>query len=138
MADPVEVLRRTRTIAVVGCSRHEWKAAHSVPRVMQAAGYRIIPVNPSTEEILGERCYPTLTDIPEGVAVDLVDVFRPAEFAPAIARRAVERGAKALWLQSGIVSVVARAIAEEAGLDYVEDACLAVVRSAFQLTPTAH
>ena len=135
MSDPADVLRRARTIAVVGLSRHPEKVAHSVPAVMQAAGYRVIPVNPLADEILGEVAYPTLLDIPEDVEVDVVEVFRPAAFAPEIASRAVARGAKALWLQAGIVSDDAREIAEGAGLDYVEDACMAVVSAAYQLTP---
>ncbi len=135
MSDPVEVLRRARTIAVVGLSRHAWKSAYSVPAAMQSAGYRVIPVNPLADEILGEKAYPTVTVIPEDIEIDVVEVFRPPEFAPEIASRAVARGTRALWLQSGIVSDEARAIAEAAGIDYVEDACMAVVRAAYQLTP---
>ncbi|WP_435159225.1 CoA-binding protein [Amycolatopsis sacchari] len=128
MVDLAErALAAANTIAVVGLSRDPAKAAHSVPANLQAAGFRIIPVHPSADVLLGERVYRSLTDIPE--PVDLVDVFRPAAEAPGIARQAVAIGAKTLWLQQGIVSAEARRIAEEAGLDYVEDRCTAVVRA---------
>src|SRR5262249_35840417 len=113
--------------AVVGASRDPGKEAHAVPRQILKHGWHVIPVNPYADEILGQRCYPTLADIPE--PVDLVNVFRPAEDAPKVARQAVAIGAKALWLQQDIVSAEARAIAEAGGLDYVEDLCIAVVRA---------
>ncbi|MGH3629292.1 MAG: CoA-binding protein [Sciscionella sp.] len=115
------------TIVVVGLSTHEHKEAHAIPAAMQAAGYRMIPVHPSAAEILGERAYRSLDDVTE--SVDIVNVFRPAAEAPGIARQAVRIGAKALWLQQGIVSEEARSIAEQAGLDYVEDRCMGVVRA---------
>ncbi|MEU6642125.1 CoA-binding protein [Saccharomonospora sp. NPDC046836] len=128
MDDTAErILRDSATIAVVGLSRDPAKEAHSVPAAMQAAGFRVIPVNPVADTLLGERVYRSLTEIPE--AVDVVNVFRPSHDAPAVARDAVRIGAKALWLQQGIVSAEARAIAEEAGLAYVEDRCIAVVRA---------
>lgn len=127
-----EVLAGAKTIAVVGLSRDPDKAAHGVPAVLQAHGFRIIPVHPSATELLGEKVYRTLADIPE--PVDLVDVFRPSPEAPGIAEQAVAIGAKALWLQQGIVSAEARRIAEDAGLDYVEDRCTAVVRALASIT----
>ncbi|MEC3979948.1 CoA-binding protein [Amycolatopsis sp. H20-H5] len=127
-----EVLAAARTIAVVGLSRDPAKAAHCVPAVSQAHGFRIIPVHPSATELLGEKVYRTLADIPE--PVDLVDVFRPSPEAAGIAEQAVAIGAKALWLQQGIVSAEARRIAESAGLDYVENRCTAVVRATQNLT----
>jgi predicted CoA-binding protein len=128
------ILRESRTIAVVGLSTNPAKAAHSVPAAMQAAGFRVIPVHPSAESILGERAYRTLADVPE--PVDVVEVFRPSPEAPGVAREAVGIGAKALWLQQGIASPGARAIAEDGGLAYVEDECMAVVRSIAQITKT--
>lgn len=122
-----QLLAEANTIAVVGASRDPAKAAHSVPANLQAAGFRIIPVNPWAETLFGERVYRSLADIPE--PVDLVEVFRPAEYTPEIARQAVAIGAKTLWLQQGIVSAEARRIAEEGGLAYVEDRCAAVVRA---------
>ncbi|WP_106178236.1 CoA-binding protein [Prauserella shujinwangii] len=121
------ILREADTIAVVGLSRDPAKEAHSVPAAMQAAGFRIIPVNPVADTLLGERVHRSLADIPE--PVDVVDVFRPSEQAAEVAREAAAIGAKALWLQQGITSAEARAIAEEAGMDYVEDRCMAVVRA---------
>ncbi|QRP46672.1 CoA-binding protein [Amycolatopsis sp. FDAARGOS 1241] len=122
-----DILANATTIAVVGLSRDPAKAAHGVPAALQAHGFRIIPVHPSATELLGEKVYRSLKDIPE--PVDLVDVFRPAAEAPAIAADAVAIGAKALWLQQGIVSAEARRIAEDGGLEYVEDRCTAVVRA---------
>ncbi len=121
MRDARTILEQARTIAVVGCSTSPGKAAHTIPARLQSYGFRIIPVHPSAEEILGQQVYARLEDIPE--PVDLVDVFRPAAEAPGIAEAAVEVGAPALWLQLGISSPEARAIAEAADLDYVEDRC---------------
>jgi len=133
MADLAErALAEANTIAVVGLSRDPSKAAHAVPASLQAAGFRIIPVHPSADRLLGEKVYRSLAEIPE--PVDLVDVFRPAAEAPAIAEEAVRIGAKTLWLQQGIVSPEARRIATEAGLTYVEDRCTAVVRALGRIT----
>jgi predicted CoA-binding protein len=112
------------TITVVGASASDAKAAHSVPAYMQRLGWRIIPVNPHADQILGEQVYRRLGDIPEQIG--LVDVFRPPWQAPDIARQAVAAGATALWLQLGIASAEARTIAEGAGLLYVEDRCLVI------------
>jgi predicted CoA-binding protein len=122
------ILRDFETIAVVGASREPGKAAHSVPARMQAAGFKIVPINPHATELFGERVYRTLADVP--FPVDVVLVFRPSAATPDVARQAVAIGAKALWLQQGIHSEESRRIAESAGLRYVEDACAAVVRAA--------
>jgi uncharacterized protein len=118
------ILTSYDTITVVGASASAAKAAQSVPAHMQRHGWRIIPVNPHADQILGEQVYRTLGDVPE--QVELVDVFRPPWQAPDIARQAVAAGATALWLQLGIASPQARAIAEGAGLLYVEDRCLLI------------
>jgi predicted CoA-binding protein len=138
MRSPEEILRESSTIAVVGASRHPDKEAHTVPGQLLRHGWRIIPVNPSVDEIWGQRCYPTLAAIPE--PVDLVNVFRPSADTPPVANQAVAIGAKALWLQQGIVSAQAREIAESAGLDYVEDHCVAVERALRQISklPAPH
>lgn len=130
---PAQILRHSSVIAVVGLSRDPSKAAHRVPAALQAAGFRIIPINPEASELLGEPSFRTLAAVPE--PVDLVLVFRPASFAAAIAEQAVAIGAKALWLQLGIVSPEARQIAERAGLHYVEDRCAAVERARFDIKP---
>lgn len=132
MAEVQDVLERATTVAVVGCSTDPTKAAHRIPAELQEAGYTVIPVHPSAEGILGVRAYRSLTDIEQHV--DLVDVFRPPEEAPGIARQAVEVGAGALWLQLGIRSEEARTIAEEAGLDYVEDRCAGAERRRLGIT----
>jgi predicted CoA-binding protein len=129
------LLREHDTITVVGASVHPYKAAHAIPLQMQCFGWRIIPVNPHAERIFGERAYRTLADAAAAeTSLGLVDVFRPAPDTPDIARQAVEAGATALWLQLGITSAQARSIAEAAGLDYVEDRCLAVERARLGVT----
>ena len=127
-----QILAEAKVIAVVGASREPMKPSHSVPLQMLRHGWRIIPVNPFVDEIFGLKTYPTLADI--GEPVDLVDVFRPAAAAVDIVRQAAAIHAPAVWLQSGIVSAEARQIAADAGMDYVEDRCLAVERAVGQLT----
>jgi predicted CoA-binding protein len=123
--DPAEILRAATTIAIVGLSDKPDRPSHDVAKQLQERGFRIVPVNPMVEgEILGEKVYPSLSDIP--FAVDLVDVFRKAEQTPEIARDAVAIGAPALWLQLDIVSEESRAIAKQGGLKYVENHCTAV------------
>jgi predicted CoA-binding protein len=126
-SDPARILRDARTIAVVGASPEPHRSSHGVMRYLLDQGYRCIPVNPNCAEVLGVPAVSSLAEIEE--PVDLVDVFRRPAFCPTHAREAVAAGAKALWLQLGIVSPEARRIAEEAGLDYVENACTAVVHS---------
>jgi len=120
------ILRTYDVITVVGASATPAKAAYYVPEHMQAHGWRIIPVNPAAETILGEHVYRSLEQIPEQVG--LVNVFRPSPLTAEVARAAVACGATALWLQLGIVSPEARAVAEEGGLAYVEDRCLIIER----------
>lgn len=132
MREPREILEQSATIAVVGASRHPHKAAHSVPAQMCRHGWRIIPVNPTVTELFGVPAYASLADIPE--PVDLVNIFRPAREAAEVVRQAIAIGASAVWLQLGIVSADARKLAEEAGLDYVDDRCIAVERAVDGLT----
>ena len=112
----------TSTIAVVGASDNPGKPAFAIPRQLKDLGYRIVPVNPKGGEILGERAYRSLDDV--DVPIDVVDVFRPAEETPEIARQAVKAGAKVLWLQEGIVSDEAARIAREGGLTAVMGICM--------------
>lgn len=119
-----QILTAYDTITVVGASNAADKPAHYVPAHMQEHGWRIIPVNPHANQILGERVYRTLADVPRQIG--LVDVFRPSEHTPDIARQAVAAGASALWLQLEISSAEARRIAEDAGLLYVENRCLII------------
>jgi predicted CoA-binding protein len=127
MRTPVEILAETQTIALVGASPRPERPSNGVMRYLLAQGYKVIPVRPHRTEILGIPCVASVADIEE--PVDLVDVFRRPEFCPDVAEQAAAAGAKALWLQLGIVSPEARAIAERAGMDYVENACTAVVHS---------
>ena len=122
------ILRSSRTIAVVGLSPRAERDSYEVAAYLQAHGYRIIPVNPNAREILGEPCYPDLRAVP--VPVDLVDVFRRAAETPAIAEAAVAVGAKALWLQLGIISEEAAAIARRAGVSVVMDHCTMIEHQA--------
>jgi len=125
------LLRTYGTLTVVGASRDPNKEAHAIPVQMQRHGWRIIPVNPYADVLFGEKVYRTLADVPEPLG--LVDVFRPSADAAEIVRQAVAAGAPAVWLQLGIVSAQARAIAEAAGVAYVEDRCLAIERARFEL-----
>jgi predicted CoA-binding protein len=130
-----EILESATTIAVVGASRDPNKAGGSVPVGLQRRGFRIIPINPFADELFGERVYRSLSEVPD--RIDVVDVFRPAGDAAEIARQAVAVGAKAVWLQLDIRSAEARRIAEAAGLDYVEDSCMAVVASLYRIVRAA-
>lgn len=118
------ILTSYDTITVVGASNAPHKPAHYVPEHMQDHGWRIVPVNPAGGWILGERAYATLAEVPEQVG--FVNVFRPSDRTPDIARQAVAAGASALWLQLHIASDEARRIAEDAGLLFVENRCLII------------
>lgn len=126
MRSPEDILRESKTIALVGASPNPDRPSYGVMRYLLAQGYRVIPVRPlDCDEVHGIPCVGSLADIDE--PIDVVDVFRREEAAPDHAREAVEAGAKAFWLQLGLRSPDARRIATEAGLDYVEDECTAVV-----------
>ena len=118
------ILGDARTIAVVGLSSNPDRPSYEVAEFLQDKGYRIVPVNPNETEVLGERAYASLPEVPEAIAVDVVDVFRRAEQAPEVAEQAVARGAKVLWLQEGILNDDARRIGEEAGLTVIMGVCI--------------
>jgi predicted CoA-binding protein len=115
-------------VAVVGLSSRLDRPSNSVARYLQEQGYKIVPVNPGETEILGERAYPTLLDVPRDVGIEVVDVFRRAEHTPEVARQAVAIGAKLLWLQEGIVNEETARIATEGGLDVIMGVCMRHVR----------
>jgi len=117
-----EMLEAYRTIAVVGLSSRPYRASHGVSRYMQSHGYRIIPVNPMEAEVLGERAYPSLDDVPE--AFEIVDIFRRSEFVPDIVEAAIRRNAKVIWMQQGVIHEAAAERARAAGLDVVMDLCI--------------
>ena len=118
------LLAQSRTIAVVGLSQHWHRPSFFAAKYLQEHGYRIVPVNPTCDEVLGEKSYPTIASIPD--PVDVVDCFRKPVEMPALAREAVAKGAKVLWMQLGIRSAEAAAIADAAGLDVVMDRCMKI------------
>ena len=128
--DPESIVKEAETVAVVGLSNDPEKYSHEVGSYLKEQGYRIIPVNPTEEEVIGERAYETVDQIPE--RIDVVDVFLPPEKTSEIAEDAVRAEAKALWLQEGIKNAEARRIAEEGGLAYVEDRCMRKTHESLQ------
>lgn len=120
------ILEQAGNIAIVGCSDKPERTSYMIAAALQARGYRIIPVNPNAQgkTILGEKCYASLSDIPE--PVDIVDVFRRSEHVPPIAKEAIQIGAKVLWLQQGVVHEEAAIMAQNAGLTVIMDACIKV------------
>jgi len=116
------ILKEGRTVAVVGLSPKPDRPSYVVARYLQAQGYRIIPVNPNAQEILGEKAYPTVLSIPE--KVDIVDIFRRPEDVPPVVEEAIKIGARVVWMQEGIVNEAAAQRAKEAGLKVVMDRCL--------------
>ncbi len=123
-ADIKSILEESKTVAVVGLSPREERDSHRVAKYLQSQGYRIIPVNPNADEVLGERSYPDLASIPE--PIDVVDVFRRSEAVPEIVEEAIKVGAKTVWMQEGVVHEEAAARAREAGLQVVMDRCMMV------------
>ena len=123
-----DILTTCRTIAVVGLSPKPWRESFGVSQAMQAAGYRIIPVNPAAgaDSILGETVYSSLTAAAQHETIDLVNIFRNADDVPPIVQEAIAIGARAVWMQLGIAHAAAAAQAEAAGLRVVQDACIAV------------
>jgi hypothetical protein len=117
-----EILEKYKTIAVVGLSSQTWRPSYGVTEYMQKAGYRIIPVNPNEVQVLGEKAYPTLDDVPE--PFEIVDIFRRPEYVPDIVEAAIRRGARVIWMQQGVVNEAAAARARSAGLDVVMDRCI--------------
>jgi len=133
---PAEVMRRYRVIAVVGASKNPAKEAHTVPLYLKAEGYRLIPINPSADEILGEKAYPSLSGLPESLAkqVEVVEVFRPSEELPEVARQVVELRKQhqrpfVFWSQLGLENEEAKEILNGNGVPYVMNECMRVVRA---------
>lgn len=117
-----EILKSSKTIAVAGLSSNKFRPSFGVSQYMQQHGYRIIPVNPQETEVLGEKSYSTLKDIPE--PVDIVDIFRRSEFVPEIVDEAIAIGAKCVWMQEGVINEPAALKAKAAGLTVVMDLCI--------------
>lgn len=112
-----------KNIAVVGMSKNEGKAANYVPKYLIKRGYNVIPVNPTTNEVMGRKSYPLVSDVPEGI--DIVDIFRPSEDVPAVVRDAIKKeGIKVIWMQEGIYSQEAERMAKEKGIEVVYNRCM--------------
>ena len=121
--DPVtEILKTSRTVAVVGLSSRAHRPSHGVAQYLQSAGYRVIPVNPAETEVLGQKCYARLEDIPE--RVDIVDVFRRSEFVPEIVEAAIRIGARGVWMQEGVMHAEAAERSRCAGLVVIVNKCI--------------
>jgi uncharacterized protein len=118
------ILKNTKTIAVVGLSANWWRPSYFAAKYMQEHGYRIIPVNPAYTEVLGEKCYASLCDVPD--SIDMVDCFRKAEEIDALAAEAIAVGAKTFWLQLGVINGNAANTASGAGLNVVIDRCVKI------------
>lgn len=116
------ILQSARTIAVVGLSGKRYRPSYGVAEYLQRSGYRIIPVNPEETEVLGEKCYPDLDSVPG--PIDVVDIFRRSEFVPEIVEAAIRKGAKAVWMQEGVIHEEAAGRARQAGLAVVMDRCI--------------
>jgi predicted CoA-binding protein len=123
-ADIRSILEESKTVAVVGLSPREERDSHRVAKYLQSQGYRIIPVNPNADEILGERSYPNLASIP--MPIDVVDVFRRSEAVPEIVEEAIKVRARTVWMQQGVIHEEAAARAREAGLQVIMDRCMMV------------
>jgi hypothetical protein len=117
-------LRDYRTVAVVGISPKEDRPSYRVAAYLKSKGYRIIPVRPDGEEILGQKVYHSLMEIPQMIGVDIVDIFRRSEDVPPVVEEAIQRGAKVVWMQEGVIHQEAGANAEKAGLKVVMDRCI--------------
>lgn len=117
-----EILQKSKTVAVVGLSPNPERDSYEVAKYLQEAGYRIIPVNPRADEILGEKAYPDLASVPE--KIDVVDIFRRPEHVPPVVDEAIKVGARSVWMQLGVVNEEAAKKAAEAGLDVVMDRCM--------------
>lgn len=130
----MDVLKRSKTVAVVGASKSPEKEAHTVPEYLKQNGYSIVPINPTATEILGETAYPSLKDVPEKLAktIDVVEVFRPSEELPQVANQVVELKKRTgrpvvFWAQQGLENEEAKRILEGNGIPYVMDACMRAI-----------
>jgi len=119
-----DVLRRCKTVAVVGISPKEDRPSYAVASYLKSKGYRIIPVRPDGDQILGEKVYHSLMEIPSGIKIDVVDIFRKSQEVPAVVEEAIHRGVKVVWMQEGIINQESCTKAEKAGLKVVMDLCI--------------
>jgi predicted CoA-binding protein len=130
-----QILLDTKTIAVVGMSTHPDRPSQDVPKYLQAHGYRIIPINPNAEEILGEKAYPNLLAVPRDIPIDTVQIFLRSEEVPPSVKEAIAIGARVIWMQEGIRNDEAAKEAEQAGLLVVQDRCMRAAHRFFFAQP---
>ena len=128
-------LETAETVAVVGCSPRPSRASHAIARFLMEQGYRVLPVNPNHTEILGQECYPSLSAIPAGIRVDIVDVFRRAEAVAPVAEEALARGVPFVFMQLGVVDSAAAARLEAAGIGVAMDRCILVEHERLGIPP---
>jgi uncharacterized protein len=117
-----EILEKYKRLAVVGLSSNTWRASYGVSRFMQTVGYHITPVNPNEVEVLGQKAYPTLDEVPD--PIEIVNIFRRSEFVPEVVDAAIRRGAKVVWMQEGVIHEEAAQRARAAGIEVVMDRCI--------------
>jgi predicted CoA-binding protein len=120
--DEIKQIFSLKNVAVIGMSKHQEKAAHYVPKYLSQNGYNIVPVNPTTDEILDKKCYPSVEDIPE--PIDIVDVFRPSDQVLPVVQQAIKKKPKVIWLQEGIHNVEAEELARKEGIKVVFNRCM--------------
>lgn len=130
-----QILLDTRTIAVVGMSTHADRQSQLVPKYLQAHGYRIIPINPRADEILGEKAYPSLSAVPREIQIDTVEIFLRPEDVPPVVEEAIAIGARVIWMQEGIRNDEAAQRALDAGLQVVQDRCMRAAHRFFFAQP---
>jgi uncharacterized protein len=130
-----EALETAETVTVVGCSPDPARASYAISRYLQSQGYRVVPVNPNHDELLGQRCYPSLSEIPADVRVDIVDVFRRSEHVGGIAREAIARRVPFVFLQKGVIDPDAARRLEEAGIGVAMDRCILVEHERLGIAP---
>ncbi|MDK2985638.1 MAG: uncharacterized protein PWQ96_1280 [Clostridia bacterium] len=124
---------KIKNIAVVGLSANPERASHNVAKYLQEAGYNVIPVNPTVDEVLGEKSYPDLLSIPKDIDIDVVDIFRRSEAVPPIVDEALARGTKVIWMQEGVVNQEAAKKAENAGVEVIMDKCIKKEHAKYRL-----
>lgn len=130
-----QILLDTKTIAVVGMSSRGERPAHEVPKYLQAHGYKIVPINPTAQHILGEKAYPSLSAIPPEIHIDTVQVFLRSEEVPPVVEEAIKIGARVVWMQEGVRNDEAAKRAQEAGLKVVQDRCMRAAHRFFFAEP---
>lgn len=126
-----DIFTNARTIVIIGCSANKYRASYHIASYLKENGYRIIPVNPNYEEILGEQCYPTIADIPDKYSVDIIDIFRDSQYTAEMVRQIMEWASKRdrkpiIWTQLEVSSEEAEALAEETGFPYIKNECMMV------------